>query len=183
MSLLWESKEERIKKIEKLKTLATTVDGLPRLLRGVGEEIGKQFHVSLNALQGYHEEQYKEIMLTQSTSEKNIMAALVAVTEGQKAEFAEQLKTAQLQTLKSVGEMIQKLNEKLDEKLENLVETGEESRAVAFGIAEVIQRTIDAVSEGVASIGNVVPIASVLKQKEASNSLPDAHYFSRSDRM
>ncbi len=179
MSLLWESKEERIKKIEKLKTLATTVDGLPRLLRGVGEEIGKQFHASLNALHGYHEEQHKEVMLTQSTSEKNIMAALVAVTERQKAEFTEQLKNAQLQTLKSVGAMIQKL----DEKLDNLAETGEESSAVAFGIAEVIQRTIDAVSEGVASIGNVVPIASVLKQKQASNSIPDADYFSRSDRI
>jgi hypothetical protein len=179
MSLLWEPKEERIRKIEKLKALASTVDGLPRLLKGVGDEIGKQFHTSLNALQGYQEEQHKEVMLAQSDSEKHIMAAVAATIERQKVEFTEQLQNAQLQTLKSVGEMMAKL----DVKLGNLAETGEESRAIGFGIAEVIQRAIDAVSEGVANIGTVLPMASTQKQNLFPDSRSDADYFSRNDRM
>ena len=151
MSLSWESKEERMKKIEKLRALATTVDGLPRLLKGVGEEIGKQFYTSLKALQGVWEEEHKEVMLAQSDSEKHIMAAVAAAMERQKIEFVEQLQNAQRETLKSVGEMIAKL----DGKLGALTETSEESRAIGFGIAEIIQRTIDAVSEGVANLGQV----------------------------
>jgi len=156
MSLSWESKEERMKKIEKLRALATTVDGLPRLLKGVGEEIGKQFYTSLNALQGVWEGEHKEVMLAQSDSEKHIMAAVAATIERQRVEFTEQLQNAQLQTLKSVGEMMAKL----DGKLGALTETSEESRAIGFGIAEVIQRAIDAVSEGVENFKASTPLVS-----------------------
>jgi len=167
MSLLWEPKEERMKKIEKLKALANTVDGLPRLLKGVGDEIGKQFYASLNALQGYHEEQHKEVMSAHLALEKNIMAAVTAVMERQKVEFGEQLQNAKRETLKSVGEMIAKL----DGKLGALAETSEESRAIGFGIAEIIQRTIDAVSEGVANLGPVTDMVSAHKEKHADRDM------------
>jgi len=183
MSLLWEPKEERIKKIEKLKALSSTVEGLPRLLRGVGDEIGKQFHASLNALQGYQEEQHREVTLAQSTSEKNIMVATMAAIERQKIEFTEQLQNAQLQTIRSVAEMMQKL----DEKMGTLLETGEESRAIGFGIADIIQKTIDAVSEGMSNLGAITPMVSAIKEKHADNhsdsQMVEAKYFSRSDRM
>lgn len=165
MSLLWEPKEERMRKIEKLKALASTVDGLPRLLKGVGDEIGKQFHTSLNALQGYQEEQHKEAMLAQMASEQNIMAAVSSAMERQKAEVSEQIKSAQMQTIKSVGAMI----EGLEEKLQNLEEMGEETRSVGFGIAEIIQKTICALSEGMANLGAVAPIVSTLKQRQPDN--------------
>lgn len=179
MSLLWEPKEERMRKIEKLKALANTVDGLPRLLKGVGDEIGKQFHASLNALQGYHEEQHKEVMSAHLALEKNIMATVAAAMERQKVEFGEQLQNAQRETLKSVGEMIAKL----DGKLGALSETAEESRAIGFGIAEIIQRTIDAVSEGVANLGPVTEMVSAHKEKHADRDISGEDYFSRSDRM
>lgn len=179
MSLLWEPKEERVKKIEKLKTLANTVDGLPRLLKGVGDEIGKQFHASLNALQGYQEEQHKEAMQAYLTLEKNIMEAMAIAIEHQKVEFGEQLQNAQLDILKSVGEMVAKL----DGKLGSLTEISEESRAIGFGIAEVMQKTIDAVSEGVGNLGPVISMVSAHKEKDSDNSLSEADYFSRSDRM
>ena len=182
MSLLWEPKEERMKKIEKLKALANTVDGLPRLLKGVGDEIGKQFYASLNALQGYHEEQHKEVMSVHLALEKNMMAAVAAVTasmERQKAEFGEQLQNAQRETLQNVGAMIAKL----DGKLGALSETSEESRAIGFGIAEIIQRTIDAVSEGVANLGPVTEMVSAHKEKHADRDISGEDYFSRSDRM
>jgi hypothetical protein len=179
MSLLWEPKDERLRKIEKLKVLASTVDGLPRLLKGVGDEIGKQFHASLNALQGYQEEQHKEAMLACSASEQNIMATVATAMERQKVEFEEQLRNAQLQTIKSVGEMIAKL----DVRLESLAETGEESRAIGFGIAEIIQKTIDAVSEGVANLNAGTPLVSAYKQKHPDSNTSDVDYFAHSNRM
>lgn len=165
MSLLWEPKEERMKKLEKLKMLATTVDGLPRLLKGVGDEIGKQFHSSLNATQGYQEEQHKEVMESILAFEKNIHGAMLAAMERQKVELSEQIKNAQVQTIKSVGEMI----ERLGGKLGNIEEIGEETRGVGFGIAEIIQKTIGALSEGIASLGTVTPMGSALKQRRLDN--------------
>ncbi len=164
MSLLWEPKEERMKKIEKLKALANTVDGLPRLLKGVGDEIGKQFHVSLKALLGYQEEQHKETKLAYLDSEKKIMAAVAAVIENQKVEFSEQLQNAQLQTIKSVGQMMVKL----DEKLGSLTETGEESRAISFGIAEVLQKTINSLSEGLVNFGKILPVVPTDRKEDVS---------------